>query len=93
MLSKSQTLRYFMGLGLLLSITSSVPAIAATSAQMSTQNTQFRQIEQPLVLKLGVTLAGAALIGLELWWFVASKNKALQTTANQGTLSNLDIKP
>ncbi len=93
MLSKSQTLRYFMGLGLLLSITSSVPAIAATSAEMSTQNTQFRQIEQPLVLKLGVTLGGAALMGLELWWFVASKNKALQTTANQGTLSNLDIKP
>ena len=76
MLSKSQTLRHFMGLGLLLSITSSVPAIAATSAEMSTQNTQFRQIEQPLVLKLGVTLGGAALIGLELWWFVASKNKA-----------------
>ena len=34
---------------------------------------QFRQIEQPLALKLGVTLAGVGLIGLELWWFLLSQ--------------------
>lgn len=36
---------------------------------------QFRQIEQPLSLKIGVTIGGLALIGLELWWFLFSKTK------------------
>ncbi len=38
--------------------------------------TQFKQIDQPMLLKLAVTLGGAALIGLELWWFLGSKPKA-----------------
>jgi plastocyanin domain-containing protein len=36
----------------------------------SEQSSQFRQIEQPLGLKVGVAIAGLALIGLELWWFL-----------------------
>lgn len=83
MLNKNQILSRLIGLGLLLSITSSFPATAATSAEMSTRTVQFRQIDQPLALKLGVTLGGMALISLELWWFVLSKNKALQTKDKQ----------
>ncbi|RCJ16525.1 hypothetical protein A6S26_33255 [Nostoc sp. ATCC 43529] len=36
----------------------------------SEQNSQFQHIEQPLGLKVGVAIAGLALIGLELWWFL-----------------------
>ncbi|MBD2610303.1 MAG: hypothetical protein RMY62_021855 [Nostoc sp. ZfuVER08] len=36
----------------------------------SEQNSQFHYIEQPLGLKVGVAIAGLALIGLELWWFL-----------------------
>ncbi len=38
----------------------------------SQQNSQFQHIEQPLGLKIGVAIAGLALIGLELWWFLLS---------------------
>ncbi|MCC5618996.1 hypothetical protein LC605_28730 [Nostoc sp. CHAB 5836] len=34
------------------------------------QTSQFQPIEQPLGLKVGVAIAGFALIGLELWWFL-----------------------
>lgn len=37
---------------------------------------QFSTIEQPLVVKLGVTLAGLGLIGLELWWFLLSNKRS-----------------
>lgn len=53
-------------------------------ASSSEETTQFRRIEQPLGLKVGVTLGGIALIGLELWWFLLSKTKAAQAEANQG---------
>ncbi|BAY75174.1 hypothetical protein NIES25_15920 [Nostoc linckia NIES-25] len=36
----------------------------------SEQSSQFNHIEQPLGLKVGVAIAGLALIGLELWWFL-----------------------
>ncbi|MFN6562875.1 MAG: hypothetical protein RMY28_024220 [Nostoc sp. ChiSLP01] len=36
----------------------------------SEQSSQFQHIEQPLGLKVGVAIAGLALIGLELWWFL-----------------------
>lgn len=36
-------------------------------------NPEFAKIEQPLALKLAVTLGGVGLIGLELWWFLYSK--------------------
>ena len=34
---------------------------------------EFRSIEQPLSLKLGVAAVGAGLVGLELWWFLAKE--------------------
>ena len=41
-------------------------------AQAANKN-EFRAIEQPLSLKLGVAAVGASLIGLELWWFLAKE--------------------
>jgi plastocyanin domain-containing protein len=75
MFNKCQLLPNLLGLGLLLSITFSIPAAAATSAQMSPQKNQFHQIEQPLGLKFGLALTGVALIGLNFWWFVFSRNQ------------------
>ena len=46
----------------------------------------FERIEQPLALHLGVTAAGAGLIGLELWWFLVSKPKAKQVPMPPGNL-------
>ncbi len=54
------------------------------TAQMPEQTTQFRRIEQPIGLKIGVTLGGLALIGTELWWFILSKTKSQQAALNQG---------
>jgi plastocyanin domain-containing protein len=42
---------------------------------------QFRRIEQPLANKVAVTLGGLGLIGLELWWFLLSKPKSRQASA------------
>lgn len=44
---------------------------------------QFRQIEQPLSLKIGVTLAGVGLVGLELWWFLGHKTRSRQALIHQ----------
>ncbi|MEC4986705.1 MAG: hypothetical protein SAJ37_23730 [Oscillatoria sp. PMC 1068.18] len=38
-------------------------------------NEKFHFIAQPLWLKGTVTLAGISLIGLEVWWFLFSKNQ------------------
>lgn len=54
------------------------------STQMPEQTTQFRRIEQPISLKIGVTLGGLALIGTELWWFVFSKNKSSKSVSARG---------
>lgn len=60
-------------------------------AQISQADTdEFRRIEQPLGLKLGVTAAGLGLIGLELWWFLLSKTKAQRAQAADGVQS-IDI--
>ncbi|MBN3924073.1 MAG: hypothetical protein HWQ37_13180 [Nostoc sp. NMS4] len=48
--------------------------LAEMPAHSSEQNSQFQRIEQPVGLKLGVAIAGLALIGLELWWFLIYKN-------------------
>ncbi|MEH2433359.1 MAG: hypothetical protein V7K25_03750 [Nostoc sp.] len=49
-------------------------ALAEMPAHSPEQNSQFHQIEQPLGLKVGVAIAGLALIGLELWWFLLYKS-------------------
>jgi len=74
MFSQRQIIGSVGSLGIMLGIASGVRA-----NQISTHpsnSTQFRQIEQPLSLKIGVTAGGLTLIGLELWWFLFSKNQA-----------------
>ena len=78
MLNK-QILSSFISLGLLLGVAEGV------TAQMPNQHLkdQFRPIEQPLSLKVAVTLGGVGLITAELWWFLWSQNSQLQTRNNQ----------
>jgi plastocyanin domain-containing protein len=57
----------------LLTETSGV-ALAEMPAHSPEQTSQFHRIEQPLGLKVGVAIAGFALIGLELWWFLLYKS-------------------
>lgn len=50
------------------------PSAPATLAAADGQSPrEFQRISQPWVAKLGVTAAGAGLIGLELWWFLYRK--------------------
>lgn len=72
----------FALLGILLSVTSGA-AIAQMPAH-STPTAQFRRIEQPTGLKVGVTLGGVALISLELWWFLLGKTKSQLAEMNEG---------
>ncbi|KZL49002.1 MULTISPECIES: hypothetical protein [Cyanophyceae] len=51
-------------------------ASASIPTASSEETSQFQAIEQPLGLKVGVTMGGIALIGLELWWFLFSKSSA-----------------
>ncbi len=83
MITQKRIWSNLLGLWVLLSVFSGTPA-KATSAETRMPTNQFRQIEQPFELKLGITLGGLALIGLELWWFLVSKTQAQQATANQG---------
>ncbi len=72
--------------------TSLLLGIAHTAnAQVSEPDTgEFRRIQQPLGLKAGVAAAGAGLIGLELWWFLLSKNKAQMAQVSEG-IQSIDI--
>lgn len=79
MLNKKYLIGTLLSLSFLIGATSS-----PVSAQMPEQNAQFRRIEQPIGLKIGVTLGGLALIGAELWWFIFSKTKSQQAALNQG---------
>ncbi|BAZ46912.1 hypothetical protein NIES4102_39580 (plasmid) [Chondrocystis sp. NIES-4102] len=51
---------------------------------------QFQPIEQPLSNKILVTVGGLGLIGLELWWFLASKPKFRQATI-QGDIQEITV--
>ncbi|MGV0027764.1 cupredoxin domain-containing protein [Phormidesmis priestleyi] len=78
-MNQRKILGRLVGLSLLLSA-------ASASAQMPTEHStpnEFQHIEQPIAVKAGVAIAGLALIGLELWWFLG-KPKAQQSTIKQG---------
>lgn len=60
-------------------------AIAQTHAPAEASTGQFRRIEQPFPVRIGVVLGGLGLIGLELWWFLFSKPPAQQAGVRQGT--------
>jgi plastocyanin domain-containing protein len=65
----------------------SFPGVAAPSQSGSMTHDSpspqaFERVEQPLGIKLGVTVTGLGLIGIELWWFLWSKPK-LQRARSQ----------
>lgn len=52
------------------------PGLAMSAMAMDPSTPEsFRQIEQPLPVKLAVTAGGLSLIGLELWWFLFSQRQ------------------
>lgn len=56
---------------------------AAHAQILEADRNEFKNIEQPLPLKIGITAAGAGLIGLELWWFLYRKPKAQNADREQ----------
>ncbi len=76
MLSKPKIISY--SLGLILGLALAPRSIAETPEQSGKPSSKFTRVEQPLPLKVGVTLGGLALICGELWWFLFSKTKAKQ---------------
>lgn len=68
----------------------STSAVALAEMPAPKQPNQFQTIEQPLVFKIGVTIGGLALIGLELWWFIFSKSPALQADIETPELTQKD---
>lgn len=64
-----------ISLALLLGVAANVKA-----AEMPAQHSpnQFRRIEQPLSLKVAVTVGGLSLIALELWWFLSMREAHLK---------------
>ncbi len=65
-------------LGLFL-LTSSVIAQPSHDMSPSEPTADFTAIEQPLGVKVAVTVGGLGLIGLELWWFLFSKKTKTKT--------------
>lgn len=65
-------------------------AIATASHATTESNHKFSRLEQPLPLKVLVTLGGLGLIGAEVWWFLLSKTKSQQATSHQG-IQEIDI--
>ncbi|MBD2569633.1 hypothetical protein [Anabaena lutea] len=80
MLSQKTILGSLIGLLLLTS-----SAVAEMPDGHSMKTSEFHRIDQPLSLKVAVTVGGLALIGIELWWFIYSKSKVSPTklTNNQ----------
>ncbi len=78
--------RTVLGTGLALGL--GAGAIAAPHDSMESMSrpssSGFQRLEQPLSLKIGVTLAGLGLVGLELWWFLLSKPQARRAAATTG---------
>ena len=59
-------------------------ASAPQLARAAEGTAPFRAIEQPLLLKVGVTLGGIAAIGGEFWWFRLGRRPAQAARAQQG---------
>ena len=70
----------------LVSLSFILGTLSVSYAKMEPRATksQFSRIEQPLPLKLFVTLGGFGIIGAEVWWFLFSQTKSKQATTNQG---------
>lgn len=73
--STKQILRLLITVGLICLEPSAI-AVAETLPESTSDviNSDFRKIEQPLPLKLGVTFGGLTLIAAEVWWFLLKNN-------------------
>ncbi len=67
---KTKFINLIVSFSLVGAIASSVSA-AEMIEEHSPRSPKFQRIEQPLVLKLGLTAGGLALICAQLWWFLA----------------------
>lgn len=88
MLSKPKIISY--SLGLILGLALAPMSVAESPEETAKPSNNFTRIEQPLPLKVGVTLGGLALIGCELWWFLFGKTKAKKAKADSG-IQEIDI--
>ncbi|MDJ0534890.1 MAG: cupredoxin domain-containing protein [Xenococcaceae cyanobacterium MO_207.B15] len=80
---KKMLFTFLLSLGLIF-------ASAQVSHAQVKSTSKFDRIEQPLYLKLLVTLGGLGLIGAEGWWFLFSKTKSQRTITSQG-IQELEI--
>ncbi len=69
-MNQRKILASLAGLSLMLSAST---AYAQLPPDRTSPTREFQPIEQPITVKVGVAIAGATLIGLELWWFLLSK--------------------
>lgn len=71
-------------LGLSLAVGGSIAVNAQDAHHTDAAPSAFPRIQQPLGLKVGVTLAGLSLVGLDLWWFLFSKPRSRQAESTGG---------
>jgi plastocyanin domain-containing protein len=62
----------------------SIFPMGESKMQHSPTNKSFRQIEQPLPVKIAVVFGGLTLVGGELWWFLGRKQQQQQATQTNG---------
>jgi plastocyanin domain-containing protein len=72
---KTKFINLIVSFSLVSAIASSISA-AEMREEHSQRQPQFQRIEQPLALKIGLTVGGLALISAQLWWFLFSKPKS-----------------
>ena len=85
-----------IGFGFLLGAILGSIAIGAPSNSMdsmqqpSRSSSPFQRIDQPLAIKIAVTLGGLGLIGSELWWFLWHKPKSRKAIV-QGEVQEITV--
>lgn len=80
---KTKFINLIVSFSLVGAIASSISAAEMTE-EHSKRSPQFQRIEQPLALKIGLTVGGLALISAQLWWFLLSKSKSQQAKTSDG---------
>ena len=80
---KTKFINLIVSFGLVGAIASSISAAEMTE-EHSKRSPQFQSIEQPLALKIGLTVGGLALTSAQLWWFLFSKPKSQQAETSDG---------
>lgn len=95
-MKKTIFLGTLVGFGFLLGAISGSIAIGAPSDSMDSMqqpskvSSPFQRIDQPLNIKIAVTLGGLGLIGSELWWFLWRKPKSRKAIV-QGEVQEITV--